>query len=229
MSEHSRTIVGGRPDDTNGRRSSPHGIEILLKKAKVDSEFRDLLLEDPLSAASSIDLELSESERRILASTSKKLLNTMILKTFVPRHHVRSFLTKKAPALLMLVLASTVTLDVAASAGVESDSLASPRVNENTAAKLAIVQRALEQYKNDRGGYPSTEQWLAETNPLDGYVETAYLFDPWGRKLHYEGVQGDSKTVSNYRLESLGWDSASESDNVICPIDPELHAFPKSR
>lgn len=225
MREHSRTIVGGRSSGSAERKDFPRGIEILLKKASVDPGFRELLLRDPVGAADSIELALKESERRVLASTSQSVLSAMIRNTFVPRHHVRSFLTQKAPALLMLLLASTVGYEAAASAGIESRSVASPRIKADSAEKLAVVQRALEQYRKEYGGYPSTNAWLGVTNPLAGYVEVSYLFDPWGRKLHYEGVTDASGEVSNYRLESLGWYSHDPSDNIPCPIDPEIHSF----
>jgi len=228
MSKHARTIVGGRSTAHEDRGSYPRGVEILLKKAKVDPGFRELLLGDPLAAAESIELTLSRSERNVLSNTSRSILSAMIGRTFVPRHHVRSFLTQKAPALIFLVMASTVLIETSgASAGVESDSVASPRVNADAAEKMAGVQKALEQYRAKHGEYPSTEQWLAATNPLEGYVTTNYLFDPWMRKFHYEGVRTEAGKVENYHLESLGWRSDDPSDNVPCPINPRLHAFPR--
>ncbi len=73
--------------------------------------------------------------------------------------------------------------------------------------------------------YTSTEQWLATTNPLERYIKTAYLFDPWKRKFHYEGVKDDAGTVTGYRLESLGSDTEDPQDNISCPIEPDIHRF----
>lgn len=65
----------------------------------------------------------------------------------------------------------------------------------------------------------------AAVNPLESYIVTAYLYDPWGRKLHYEGVKGNTGEVINYRLESLGWFASDPGDNIPCPVDPQDHGF----
>ena len=66
MGINHRTIVGGRSAAYRILRNFPRGMEILLKKAKVDAVFQELLMEDPIMAASEIDLDLTPSEKKIL-------------------------------------------------------------------------------------------------------------------------------------------------------------------
>ncbi|UCF97728.1 MAG: type II secretion system protein GspG [Spirochaetaceae bacterium] len=226
MDKHLRTIVGGRSTAYEGRKDFPRGIEILLKKAKVDPAFQDLLLQDPVAAAESIELTLQENEKRILVNTPEAVLKSTIKKTFVPKQHIRTFLNQKAPAMLALVLATTVILSASGgSEGITADDMIAYEMEEAT-DKMAVLQSALEQYKTDHGQYPSNEQWLEATNPLERYVGTNYLFDPWKRKFHYEGVQGKSGKVTNYYLESLGLDPDDPEDNIPCPIVTDAHRFP---
>lgn len=149
-----------------GLTKYPRGIEILLKKAKVDGDFQKLLLRNPLAAAASIELSLQENERKILANTPKAVLNSMIQNTFVPKQQVRTFLTRKAPAMAALLLATTVVLTAGGGGpvpeGVTADDMVQYETEEAT-DKVAVLQSGLEQYKLEYGEYLSTEQWLAAT------------------------------------------------------------------
>ncbi|MGL6194146.1 MAG: hypothetical protein ACRC2T_04920, partial [Thermoguttaceae bacterium] len=79
------TIVGGRPPGSGKPLGPlPRGIEVLLKKASVDSVFRQLLLENPVKAATSICLELNPVEQAMLQSIPGKQLETVIKQTVVP-------------------------------------------------------------------------------------------------------------------------------------------------
>jgi hypothetical protein len=222
------TIVGGRSAAYEGLKMYPRGIEVLQKKAKVDEKFRRFVLKDPLLAAASIELTLQENEKKILASTPKSVLRNMIQNTFVPKQQIRTFLTQKAPVMLTLLLASTVILPAGAgSEGVTADDMVQYEFEEAT-DKMAVLQSALQQYKLEHGRYPSTEQWLAETNPLASYVGTNNLFDPWKRKFHYQAVRNQAGEVVNYFLESLGLDPEDSGDNIPCPIESEMHRFPET-
>lgn len=163
--------------------------------------------------------------KQIAAQQHSVYTKTMIQNTFVPKQQIKAFLTQKAPAMLALVLASTVILTGSGvQKGITADEIIEYEIEDAT-EKMAIIQNALEQYRNEHGGYPSTEQWLAATNPLERYIETTYLFDPWKRKFHYEGVKDDAGTVTGYRLESLGSDTEDPQDNISCPIEPDIHRF----
>jgi hypothetical protein len=69
------TIVGGRPPG-NGRSTGavPRGIEVLVKKAAVDLEFRELLLEQRGGAAAAIGLELDPAEAAMLSAIPREQL-----------------------------------------------------------------------------------------------------------------------------------------------------------
>ncbi|MCK5198183.1 MAG: hypothetical protein KAR21_07525 [Spirochaetales bacterium] len=84
MNDERRTIVGGRSRSDRLIRNFPRGIEILLKKASVDSEFRKSLLNNPSAAARSISLDLKPVEINILNNTPKSVLQKMITNTRVP-------------------------------------------------------------------------------------------------------------------------------------------------
>ena len=78
------TIVGGRPPGNGDEgRTIPCGIELMLKKAAVDPEFMERVLDDAEEAASSISLALRPSESEILRSMSREQLETVINKTRV--------------------------------------------------------------------------------------------------------------------------------------------------
>ena len=223
MNSSFRTIVGGRSEEYRDRNNFPRGIEILLKKSKVDTQFKTKFLKDPLEAAISIQLELKANEKKILENTPKPLLETMIENTFVPKHHVKTFLTAKTAAMLALILASTVIAPTyLSSAGVQEET---ETVEEIYLAeeRMRAIQDALEQYKLDYGTYPSTEEWLSVSNPLEDYIPLSNIYDPWKRKFYYRTIKKDGQIV-NYTLESLGENGRSYHDNVPCPIDTDIHS-----
>jgi len=158
------TTVGGRAGGHGRLKDFPRGIEVLLKKATVDPGFRELLLRDPFAAADSIELSLQDSERRILVNTPKAVLAAMIRNTFVPRQHAASFLRQKAPALLLLLVASTVALDAEGTKGVDPAPFAYAR--EDATDKMVLIQKALEQYKTEHGSYPTTRSGCRPRIPL---------------------------------------------------------------
>ncbi len=89
------TIVGGRPPGSGTRVGAiPRGVEVLLKKASVDPEFRKLLLEKRAEAARTIDLELTDAERDMLASIPAAQLEQIIRNTQVKPEHRAVFLGK---------------------------------------------------------------------------------------------------------------------------------------
>ncbi len=98
------TIVGGRPLE-KGRQLSgiPRGIEVLVKKASVDPEFRELLLEHRTRAAEEIGLGLSPAERTMLDAVPKSQIERIIENTSVPDEHRRVFLGKIGTAMVGLL------------------------------------------------------------------------------------------------------------------------------
>ena len=83
----------------------PRGIEVLLKKAAIDPEFRELLLNDPEAAAKSIALELAPVEQAMLKTMPAEQLAVIINQTEVPQQQRRVFLSKSGAAMLALLAA----------------------------------------------------------------------------------------------------------------------------
>jgi hypothetical protein len=98
------TIVGGRPPGSGrGLGQIPRGIEVLVKKASVDAEFRRLLLEKRADAAGEIGLVLDPAETAMISAVPAAQLETIIGQTSVPSEHRRVFLGKVAAAMLATV------------------------------------------------------------------------------------------------------------------------------
>ena len=103
------TIVGGRPPGSGTKVGAiPRGIEVLIKKASVDPEFRRLLLEKRAEAAKEIELELTEAERNTLSSIPAEQLEKIIDNTKVQPEHRAIFLGNVGK--LMLAAVVTVAL-----------------------------------------------------------------------------------------------------------------------
>jgi hypothetical protein len=222
MRDAFKTIVGGRSVDNRPAGNSPHGIEILLKKASVDDEFAKVLLESPEDAARLISLELQDAERRILVNTPKGTLRTMIGHTTVKRHQLSAYKTMSAALMLAAILAIGST---GCDCGSEPQSfgLTAYNVPASVATKMATLQQALETYKADHNlSYPTSEEWNGPDHPLQQYVNTNQLYDPWNNPFQYESIDKDGRVVS-YRLKSRGPDGQGSDDDVRSPIDPDEH------
>lgn len=224
MAEKFRTIVGGRSRSNRLAGDSPRGIEILLKKASVDPAFRLSLLQEPLAAARSILLDLKQVEIDILESAPRPILERMIENTFVPKQHVKTFRTAPSAAILALLLSTTVVVPVLAGGGQEELPAQTIEQEEITRNRMALVQEALEAYKNDHGFYPSTREWFENSAILSEYVPQSELYDPWKRKFHYNAVKEKGEIVS-YKLESYGLNLELYDDNIPCPVITHKHQF----
>jgi hypothetical protein len=203
-----------------------------LKKAKVDTEFQEKLLKDPLAAAARLGLDLLDSEKKLLASASPSTLRLLIRRTFVPKHHVPTFMSRNVPAMVALVLASTMFFGIegvdAQSKGITGEELL-VRATEVAAQRMVSIQGALEAYARDNGRYPSTEQWITDPNPLKEYLGSGILYDPWNRKFHYQAVTKSGRLVG-YCLQSWGASYADARDDLVCPPGPGgEHRFPQDR
>jgi len=95
------TIVGGRPPGPGNEVGAiPRGIEVLIKKASVDPEFRKLLLERRAGAAEEIGLALDPAEAAMLASVPAAQLEAIIAQTRVSPMTRAAFLGKAAALML---------------------------------------------------------------------------------------------------------------------------------
>jgi acyl carrier protein len=84
----------------------PQGIEVLVKKASVDAEFKALLLAERAEAAEAIGLGLEPEEAAMLAAVPAAQLEAIIGQTTVPQEHRRAFLGKAAAAMLAALAAT---------------------------------------------------------------------------------------------------------------------------
>ncbi|MEW6348451.1 MAG: Os1348 family NHLP clan protein [Thermodesulfobacteriota bacterium] len=99
------TIVGGRPgEESRGSGGIPVGIQVLVKKAAVDEDFRAALLETRAQAASRIGLELTPAEVATLGSVPREQLEKIIEHTKVPNEQRRVFLGQLGAAMAALLV-----------------------------------------------------------------------------------------------------------------------------
>ena len=85
----------------------PRGIEVLIKKASVDAEFRKLLMEKRSGAAQEIGLELSQVEIKILSDIPREQLEKIIDNITVPQEHRPVFLGKVGKLMLATIITGT--------------------------------------------------------------------------------------------------------------------------
>ena len=85
-----------------------HGIEVLLRKASVDPEFRRLLISSRAAAAKEIGLDLTPAEEGILSTVPATDLQGMIERIEVPAAHRAVFLGKTAATMLAIVVGAGV-------------------------------------------------------------------------------------------------------------------------
>jgi len=95
------TIVGGRPPGPGKPVGTiPRGIEVLVKKASVDAEFRALLLAKRGEAAREIGLALEPAEAAMLGAVPAAQLEAIIAQTTVSPISRAAFLGKAAAVML---------------------------------------------------------------------------------------------------------------------------------
>lgn len=81
----------------------PRGIEVLIKKAAVDREFRERLIEQRGGPAADIGLELDPAENAMLSVIPGEQLAQIIGQTTVPLEQRRVFLGRIAAAMLAVL------------------------------------------------------------------------------------------------------------------------------
>lgn len=116
------TIVGGRPPGSGkGLGDIPRGLEVLIKKAAVDAEFRRLLLEKRAEAAGQISLTLTASETLMLNAVPAGQLEGIIARTRVEESALPAFLSKVAAAMLLVLGVTTATSQQVEVAGAKAN------------------------------------------------------------------------------------------------------------
>jgi hypothetical protein len=102
------TIVGGRPPGSGKNVGNvPRGIEVLVKKAAVDPEFREVLLASRDGAADRIGLKLEPAEKLMLQAVPAAQLQAIIERSTVPQQHRRIFLGTAASAMLAVLVGAS--------------------------------------------------------------------------------------------------------------------------
>ncbi len=98
------TIVGGRPpDDDPALPPVPVGIQSLLRLASVDPAFREELVRRRAAVAGAAGIELTASERAILAAIPDRALADMAERMPPPAPPRRAFLRQTAATAVVLL------------------------------------------------------------------------------------------------------------------------------
>lgn len=135
------TIVGGRPPGSGTEVGAiPRGVEVLVKKASVDPEFRRLLLEKRGEAAREIDLELTDAERSMLSSIPAEQLQKIIAKTKVRPEHREVFLGVVGKLMLAVLISGALVSVMVPSLG----HTLTPEQRERFLRREAELMRAFE-------------------------------------------------------------------------------------
>lgn len=129
----------------------PRGIEVLVKKASVDPEFRRLLLDKRAAAADAIGLKLSPAEETMLAAVTREQLETIIANTHVPSAHRSAFLGCAAVAMLaVLGTLAIVPLYRGETKGIRPGELSAEAIGG-----VGSIRSAMRRYAESHGGeYP---------------------------------------------------------------------------
>ncbi len=113
------TIVGGRPPGSGRDNGAiPRGVEVLVKKAAVDPEFRSVLLERRAAAAEEIGLELTDSEKAMIGIVPERQLESIIAHTDVPDTQRRAFMGRAAVVMLAALGTGLATAGVGCTKGI---------------------------------------------------------------------------------------------------------------
>lgn len=136
------TIVGGRPPGSGKMLGAiPRGIEVLVKKAAVDPQFRALLLNERSKAALAIGLRLEAAEAMMLDIVPAAQLEMIIANTRVDPAKMPAFLGKAAAVMLVALGVTSMDCGQAYSAGVtpgrDGAAATAPATQSSTAPTLA--------------------------------------------------------------------------------------------
>jgi len=100
---HGHTIVGGRPQAQKSMRSNiPRGLELLIKRASVDPEFKTALVQKRIKLLNELGICLDETEKSILECVPSDHLTRMIDATEVPPAQRKAISSGSVAAMLAL-------------------------------------------------------------------------------------------------------------------------------
>ena len=135
-----------------------------MKKASVDPEFRKLLLEKRAEAARTIDLDLTDSERQMLASIPAQQLEQIIRNTKVKPEHRAVFLGVVGTLMVAAVIGVGIaSLTCTCSAGISPD-----EARRRQIARLADANDPNDPNAVDPNLAPGQQQPGGEPEPWQG-------------------------------------------------------------
>jgi hypothetical protein len=230
------TIVGGRPPGPGKSVGAvPRGIEVLVKKAAVDPEFKVLLLAKRSAVATEIGLGLSEAEKAMLDGIPEAQLGAIIANTAVSPK-IRPAFLGRAAAVMLAALGTTV---VTFAEQVESGEAGVVNTGNNTTVetgdelKTGVITGKVTDEDGDvvEGALVSIKGVdLFATTDNDGHYEIENVpdgsykveasrvgFDP----MIITGVPVVANVITNTNFV-LGKPSASKSHGLITGISPRL-------
>ena len=164
------TIVGGRPPGSGKPVGPiPRGIEVLVKKAAVDSDFKHLLIERRADAAGDIALTLEPSEVAMINAVPEAQLEAIIARTTVHPKQRAAFLGRVAAVMIVALGASTVGYGC--------------RDNEEPSTKGIRPDRPerVEPTQGERPGGPEAEESGSSSEDADNendYRSTSFGLEP---------------------------------------------------
>jgi len=97
---YTATGDGRSPGSGTNVGTIPRGIEVLVKKASVDPEFKKILLQKRADAARQIGLELTDAEAAMLARIPREQLEAIISGTKVKPENRQVFLSNVGKLML---------------------------------------------------------------------------------------------------------------------------------
>jgi hypothetical protein len=108
-------------DMTDGASGIPRGVEVLVKKASVDHEFRKLLLAKRAEAATAIGLRLDPAEAMMINAVPAEQLDGIIARTTVSPMSRAAFLGKAGAVMLAALSAGAGCEEVMPVKGIAPD------------------------------------------------------------------------------------------------------------
>ena len=188
--EQGHTIVGGRPQATRSMRSDiPRALEILVKRAAIDSKFKTELLARRDKIADDLQLPLDESERAMLACIPAEHLEKMIKTTEVPPAQ-RSMLAKGTAAAMLALLAQLTFAPVPGRAETPPELSSKPIAAKSETEKVQPVTGIRPDLKQD--------DHLADRGARPDFPEPIIIDEPTYTDNDPDGTDSDEPSAPEF-------------------------------
>ena len=203
------TIVGGRPPGSGGPVGDiPRGIEVLVKKAAVDPQFKALLLDQRGAAAETIGLALEPAEAMVLQVAPAAQLKAIIARTSVPDEQRCTFLGKAAAAMLAVVCGSE------AAAGIKAGAAGGVRPTD---PKSRVSGGYSGGYRGVRPDTPTFTNCVSSVlgGPTGGSRIVVPIDHPGNRYFYVRVISRGTHYGGTYALSAFDGNTAD-----LCPLSP---------